>query len=116
MTPSARTTAQRYLGLSLATLCAVKCTSTTRFALRPPVTREADDRPFRRMPEERASDDLEAGMDEVVLRPAAHGLLFEPGHRATNVNSYDEVPDSSWYTNRTPTPEQSAQGPCVDAP
>jgi hypothetical protein len=32
---------------------------------------------------------------------------------ADNVNALDEVPDSSWYTNRRPTPEQAAAGACA---
>ena len=42
------------------------------------------------------------------------------GKRAQNINTVDEVPDSSWFTNRigttTVTPEQIARGPIVGAP
>jgi hypothetical protein len=42
------------------------------------------------------------------------------GKRAQNINTIDEVPDSSWFTNRigttTVTPEQLARGPIVGAP
>ena len=42
------------------------------------------------------------------------------GKRAQNINTIDEVPDSSWFTNRigttTVTAEQLARGPIVGAP
>jgi hypothetical protein len=42
------------------------------------------------------------------------------GKRAQNINTIDEVPDSSWFTNRigttTVTPDQLARGPIVGAP
>jgi hypothetical protein len=42
------------------------------------------------------------------------------GKRAQNINTIDEVPDSSWFTNRigttTVTPEQLVRGPIVGAP
>jgi hypothetical protein len=46
---------------------------------------------------------------------------YQPsGLRALNVNTIDEVPDSSWFTNRIGTtaitPEQLARGPIVDPP
>lgn len=41
------------------------------------------------------------GADNVVFRPISETLgLYLPGAEAVNVNSMDEVPDSSWFTNR----------------
>lgn len=57
------------------------------------------------------------GADNVIFRPASEGLgLYLPGIEAVNVNSMDEVPDSSWFTNRigtTPmTVDEVVQGAC----
>ena len=42
------------------------------------------------------------------------------GLRAKNINTIDEVPDSSWFTNRIGTgrsrPRSSSRGPIVGAP
>ena len=88
------------------------CSETTRFALRPPVVRVDDERPFARAP---ASETGSDAIDAMVLRPLSHALTFESVDEAHDVNSLDEVPDSSWFTNRTVTAEQVARGPCSDA-
>jgi len=60
-----------------------------------------------------------------LLYEMAHNLFvtarYEPsGTRAQNVNTIDEVPDSSWFTNRigamTLTAEDIARGPDVGSP
>jgi hypothetical protein len=38
--------------------------------------------------------------DAIVKRPLERTLELQPGHRALGVNALDEVPDSTWFTNR----------------
>lgn len=40
------------------------------------------------------------GADNMVFRPLAESFAFAAWGEAINVNSLDEVPDSSWFTNR----------------
>jgi hypothetical protein len=40
------------------------------------------------------------GAEQMVLRPLAEALGIVRGREAVDVNSVDEVPDSSWFTNR----------------
>ncbi|HKQ70095.1 MAG TPA: hypothetical protein VJT73_12190, partial [Polyangiaceae bacterium] len=40
------------------------------------------------------------GADNIVFRPLSRFFAVDPGGEATNVNSVDEVPDSSWFVNR----------------
>ena len=82
------------------------------------------DDPLQREPESR---------DASGVKPWDIGLMFElsrnlfvvashkpSGTRALNVNTADEVPDSSWFTNRVGRvplrPEEVARGPNVDRP
>src|SRR5690606_20744440 len=48
----------------------------------------------------------------------AEVLTFEQGREAINVNAVDEVPDSSWFTNRAHlvSAETIARGACGDDP
>lgn len=56
--------------------------------------------------------------DNTVFRPIARALAADPGGEAVNVNSFDEVPDSSWFTNRIGAnplaAEQVARGFCEE--
>lgn len=88
------------------------CGGYSRFALRPPVWREADERPFLPAPAFDEEMDVANTVDAILLHPLAHGFLFEPSVEAHNVNALDEVPTSSWFTNRSPTPDEAALGPC----
>jgi hypothetical protein len=58
------------------------------------------------------------GADQLVFRPIARMFAVDPAGRAVNVNAFDEVPDSSWFTNRLGmnelTPEEVAKGACND--
>jgi len=38
--------------------------------------------------------------DNLVFRPVSHGLHLTTSDESVNVNSLDEVPDSSWFENR----------------
>ena len=99
-----------------------------RFPLRDPIWKDADLAPI--------SVDCQLDQDSVgKLRcaPASSGpsslqsaasrmetslFIAEPAREALNVNSVDEVPDSSWFTNRIGvralTPEDIVRGPCGD--
>jgi hypothetical protein len=88
------------------------CGAPPRFALRPPVVKDSDDRPFPRALPEDSESDFANSLDVILLRPISHAFLFEQGGEARNVNSLDEVPDSTWYTNRVVAPEDLERGPC----
>lgn len=97
---------------SVAALGASGCGAPPRFALRPPVLHDGDDRPFAKaLPEDRESDYANA-MDVILFRPISHVFLFEQGGEARNVNALDEVPDSTWFTNRVVAPAALERGPC----
>lgn len=85
-----------------------------------PVVWEDDDRvPIPEKPESFYSPYMWDGMDQAVFRPLAKvfGLYDEQGE-AYNVNALDEVPNSSWYTNRLSvrlmSPREVALGACDD--
>jgi hypothetical protein len=54
---------------------------------------------------------VEYYMREDLAKPIEHALTVDPLVRAQNVNSIGEVPDSAWFTNRRPTPEEVRRGP-----
>ena len=58
--------------------------------------------------------------DKLVFRPLSRAFTFPLKRAAANVNSLDEVPNSSWFTNRLGiypmTAEQVAEGPCAAGP
>jgi hypothetical protein len=88
-----------------------------RFPLREPMLVDDDQRPFRQKPAE-AYGTLEWDfIDQTIARPVTRVFRVDPGGEATNVNALDEVPDSSWFTNRIGrgalTPTQAAEGPCA---
>lgn len=108
----------RALGLLvflLAGLGAVGCAAPARFALRPPVLRDTDDRPLARAPAPDEESDYANALDVMLFRPLARAFLFELAGEAHNVSSIDEVPDSTWFTNRTVTVADLERGPCPDA-
>lgn len=87
-----------------------------RFPLRDPVWRDGDLRPvYARCHESPRDGDPHHvscapepydapiywdGADNMVFRPLSESLGIAKGGEAVNVNSLDEVPDSSWFTNR----------------
>ena len=81
---------------------------------------EDDDRvPIAAPPESFYSPYIWDGMDQAVFRPLAKLFgLYDRQGEAENVNALDEVPNSSWYTNRLSrrlmTPTEIAQGACKD--
>jgi hypothetical protein len=60
------------------------------------------------------------GFDNLVTRPLAELFAVKVVGPAVNVNSLDEVPDSSWFTNRIGrrpmTAEEVMHGPCDPRP
>ena len=91
----------------------VACAGPSRFALRAPVLRDHDDRPFSPAPEEDEEAEVANGVDQIVLRPLADVFVFRTYGEAHNVNALDEVPDSTWFENREVTPAEVRRGPCL---
>jgi len=60
------------------------------------------------------------GADQSLFRPMSHFFAVQPGGEAANVNSLDELPDSSWFTNRIGSrpfpPSELARGYCAQTP
>lgn len=102
-----------------AALALVACSSGSnvrRFADAPPVWRIDDRRPFSPRPEEFYSPFIWDGANYSTFRPLARVWTFPQPMPAQNVNSMDEVPNSSWFTNRLSvrnmTPRELARGAC----
>ena len=105
----------------VAGLFALGCASELRpFPLRQPLQVDPDRRPFLRKPEEYVSSLYWDGVDQMMFRPLARVWAVDPGGEAINVNSMDEVPDSSWWTNRVGARQVDAaeaqEGACAGIP
>jgi hypothetical protein len=102
------------LGASLAsTACS---TPERRFPLRAPIWQDTDLSPVRvrchREPSEKEPHHVSCapapwdgtlywdGAEQMVLRPLSESVGLVTSGESVNVNSLDEVPDSSWFTNR----------------
>lgn len=87
-----------------------------RFPLRDPLQRDEDEHPFAPAPEDYVSPFIWDGANQMFFRPISRFLAVDPAGRAVNVNAFDEVPDSSWFTNRVGvadmTPEDVEVGSC----
>lgn len=103
---------RRAITTSLALVLLSACGAYTRFALRPPIWRDDDDRSFAPAPRMDEEQDVANTLDVTILHPLSHGLLLEAGTEARDVSALDEVPDSSWFTNRTFTPASIERGSC----
>ena len=89
-----------------------------RFANAPAVWRVDDQRDVPKRPDvSLALDDLDY-YDRSFAGPILRALELPAHHRARGVNALDEVPDSTWFTNRIGvrdlSPEQIRQGPVED--
>ena len=109
----------RFTALGMAALLAsAACGGSERFAVREPMRRDDDERPFSPAPEEYVSPFVWDGADQLLFRPIAWFFAVDPAGRAANVNAFDEVPDSSWFTNRIGVAPMSlndiARGSCGD--
>ncbi|HEY4119694.1 MAG TPA: hypothetical protein VGM56_17625 [Byssovorax sp.] len=97
-------------------LCACRGSVEARFALRPPLVVDADQRGVRVAcklaptpkdprhvscaPTPYESPLYWDGADNLVFRPLSDALAVKTSAESVDVNSLDEVPDSSWFTNR----------------
>src|SRR5262245_36300455 len=102
----------------LATLGALRITAGTplpRFYADDPITRDPDSQDASRA----ARSDM-GDLYEMVINLFDHPGYKPSGLRARNVNTIDEVPDSSWFTNRIGarklTIDEIVSGPNVGAP
>jgi hypothetical protein len=101
---------------------------------RPVLWRDDDTRPFHTecqpdpeeaghllcVPETYVSPFAWDAVDNSVFLPISRALAVPPAREAINVNSLDEVPDSSWFQNRIGrfgmTPAELLRGPCEGGP
>jgi hypothetical protein len=94
------------------------CGGSDRFPLREPLTRDDDEHRFYPAPEEYVSPFAWDGANQIIFRPISRFFAVDPAGRALNVNELDEVPDSSWFTNRLGirdmTQQEVMDGPCGD--
>lgn len=106
------------LFLSLA-LVLTGCGSPGRFRDAPVVWYTEDRRPIDQ-PKPRTFAHIGYFTDILVLRRLTRALGFRDLEPARNTNALDEVPNSTWFTNRigsrAVTPGEAARGPVVDGP
>jgi len=108
------------LAAALAVL-AVGCGGPRRFSTASPMWRDAGDfEPFAPMPARYSSPAIWDTADNLVFGPLSRALAVEQSREAVDVNAVDEVPDSSWFTNRlgrAPMPrEELVRGACHEDP
>jgi len=93
------------------------CAGPRPFSTAAPVWRDDDRHPFKPKPDDSFVPLYWDGADHMVFRPFSHAFLLETAHESRNVNSMDEVPDSSWFTNRIGrrpmTIEEIVRGACT---
>lgn len=104
----------------LATLAPGCAAPLRRFPMAEPMWVDTDDlRSFGPRPEEYYSGLGWDAADNMVFRPAARFFAVDPGGEAANVNAMDEVPNSSWFTNRLSVRDMSVRemidGRCGEA-
>ena len=122
---------RRLVPLLLAAACG---SHTPRYPLRDPIWRDTDENPVfvacrpdpkkpgKQLcrPEEYESSFAWDGFDNLVTRKIAEFFAVKVVHRAVNVNAMDEVPDSSWFTNRIGraplSMDEMRHGPCDPRP
>jgi len=96
------TTRRRVLLLLLLLLLAVPLligAAKSGFKLRPPLRVDRDDQPIPE-PKEREVSDMYAILYNTWIRHLSLEVALEKNNPALNVNAWDEVPDSTWFTNR----------------
>jgi hypothetical protein len=76
------------------------CAGARPFSTAQPVWRDDDRHPFKPKPDDSFVPLYWDGADHILFRPVSHAFLLQTAHEAANVNALDEVPDSSWFTNR----------------
>jgi len=119
------------LHLALTLVCVLAgCSHRLEYPIADPITFDPDNAHLAQAPEEREPNAKWDAVYYIMLHPTLENIdnmfgLLGPGE-AKNVNSFGEVPDSSWFTNRIGmypmTPEEvergpnTAQGPSQDGP
>lgn len=94
---------QAYLfayAVGILTIVAACSSSLQRFPMRAPMTDDPDQQAFAPEPEEYFSPFGWDAADQTIFRPISRFFAVDPAGRAINVNARDEVPNSSWFTNR----------------
>lgn len=76
------------------------CAANARFADRKILWRDPDDAPVPLPPVRRDAQINWEGERDALFRPADRFFSLDYGGEAANVNALDEVPDSSWFTDR----------------
>jgi len=91
---------------------------TARFTNAPPATIVNDRLDVPKPPKERLGLQNSYAFNVLFRRPIQRPMEVIPHRRAKGISSIDEVPDSTWFTNRGPlTPDQVRTGPVtVDSP
>ncbi len=91
-----------------------------RFADAPAATRVDDRLDVPKPPATREFSPDVYAYDGVIAQPIARAFELRQPHRALGVNALDEVPDSTWFTNRIGvfalTPDEVRDGPVTDNP
>lgn len=96
-----------WMPVALALITSAGCSSGKRFAYLPPITEEKDNKDISQ-PEFKEVDLYEDALENIAGRPikdfgnlSGHLRKLANKHKqAKNVNALDEVPNSSWFTNR----------------
>ena len=95
------------------------CAGQRPFSTAEPVWRDDDRHPFKPKPDDSYVPLYWDGADHIVFRPLSHAFLLQTAHESRNVNSMDELPDSSWFTNRIGrrpmSREEIVRGACTGA-
>src|SRR5688572_13836180 len=90
------------------------------FSIQAPLWRDPDRRPFAGELKAAFAPKRWDAIEKSVIRPVTNLLEVRSPAEAVNVNSLDEVPDSSWFENRVGleafSPEDAARGPCEGEP
>jgi hypothetical protein len=94
--------------------CLSGCAHTVAYPPEPPLLRDPDRRPFHAKLESYYSSGEWDFLEKSYLRPVTRFLAVDPGGEAVNLNTLDEVPNSSWFENRVErlAADDFALGPC----
>ena len=103
---------------SLVATLAVLCSCAARpYPVAQPMWVDDDRHPYAANPPVAFSPFGWDAADNLVFRPISSTFAVRAQREAVNVNAVDEVPDSSWFTNRIGrrpmSPAEVARGPCV---
>lgn len=94
------------------------CAPAHRFPLTEPLREAPDRQHVDEKPKDTYSPPTWDAVDQTLFAPISRVLSVDVPGRAANANAWDEVPDSSWFTNRIEglDPDAIAQGPCPEEP